>query len=70
MREGFDSDLAHDEVLFMILEGALVLIASICLTVCHPGLCLDIPWSGKARTSQISLESSSFVDLANVHTSK
>lgn len=44
LREGFQSDIASDEVLFMILEGAMLLIACLCLTIAHPGLCLGIPW--------------------------
>ncbi|CBF84276.1 hypothetical protein AN2651.2 [Aspergillus nidulans FGSC A4] len=37
---GYDSELANDEVTFMILEGAMVSIACICLTVLHPGRAL------------------------------
>jgi hypothetical protein len=35
---GFGSYLANDEVLYMILEGAMVIIASTALTVMHPGI--------------------------------
>ncbi|KAL4899200.1 hypothetical protein BDW74DRAFT_183941 [Aspergillus multicolor] len=37
---GYDSELANDEITFMILEGAMVSIACICLTVLHPGRAL------------------------------
>lgn len=37
LSEGFDSDLANDEVTFMILEGAMIAIAGILLTLAHPG---------------------------------
>jgi hypothetical protein len=30
--------LANDEVLYMILEGAMIVIASTALTVMHPGI--------------------------------
>jgi hypothetical protein len=35
---GFGSHLANDEVLYMILEGAMIIIASVALTVMHPGI--------------------------------
>jgi hypothetical protein len=35
---GFDGPLANDEVTFMVLEGAMIALASILLTVFHPGL--------------------------------
>jgi hypothetical protein len=65
LREGFDSSLANDEVAFMILEGLMVLIASICLTAGHPGVCLDIDW--KIPKNE---EPQEYVDLANVHIAK
>ncbi|KAL4996672.1 RTA1 like protein-domain-containing protein [Aspergillus recurvatus] len=39
---GYESELANDEVTFMILEGAMVSIACICLTVLHPGRALGV----------------------------
>ncbi|KAF7563969.1 hypothetical protein G7046_g142 [Stylonectria norvegica] len=38
LSQGFDSKLANDEVSFMILEGAMIVIASICLALGHPGV--------------------------------
>lgn len=38
---GFDSAVANDEVAFMVLEGAMVSITCICLTVMHPGMALQ-----------------------------
>lgn len=35
---GFGGHLANDEVSYMILEGAMVAIASVLLTVMHPGI--------------------------------
>ncbi|KAL4808593.1 RTA1 like protein-domain-containing protein [Aspergillus unguis] len=37
---GFDSALANDEIAFMILEGAMISITCLCLTVLHPGKAL------------------------------
>ncbi|KAL4993619.1 RTA1 like protein-domain-containing protein [Aspergillus recurvatus] len=37
---GFGSDLANDEVSFMILEGAMMAVACGCMSLFHPGLCL------------------------------
>lgn len=44
LSEGFDGKLANDEVTFMILEGAMVVIACICLTAFHPGVCFGGKW--------------------------
>ncbi len=35
---GFDSELARDEPSFMILEGGMLVIACVALTVVHPGI--------------------------------
>ncbi|KAL3408139.1 putative RTA1 domain protein [Aspergillus fumigatus] len=37
---GYDSDLANNEIAFMILEGAMVSITCLCLTIMHPGIYL------------------------------
>lgn len=39
LNEGFNGELANDEVLFMILEGPMIIIACVALTVFHPGIC-------------------------------
>ncbi|PWY94487.1 RTA1-domain-containing protein [Aspergillus sclerotioniger CBS 115572] len=44
LKGGFHSALANDEVDFMILEGAMIVIAIITLTVLHPGVCFDGLW--------------------------
>jgi hypothetical protein len=41
---GFHGRLANQEVTFMILEGAMICIAVICLTVFHPGLVFGQNW--------------------------
>lgn len=37
LKSGFDGALANDEVTFMILEGAMVSLAALGLTIMHPG---------------------------------
>ncbi|KAL8886374.1 MAG: hypothetical protein Q9192_006498, partial [Flavoplaca navasiana] len=69
--EGFNGHLANDEVTFMILEGAMVAIASIALTLPHPGMVFGRNWKiAKARAAasgekvpgnEISMEGSSEV---------
>lgn len=44
LSEGFDGKLANDEVTFMVLEGAMVVIACISLTVFHPGVSFGGKW--------------------------
>jgi RTA1 like protein len=41
---GFGGDLANDQISFMILEGAMIVIASFFLTVAHPGPALGQMW--------------------------
>jgi RTA1 like protein len=41
---GFNGDLANDQVSFMILEGAMIIIASFFLTAAHPGPVLGVMW--------------------------
>lgn len=42
---GLNSNLANDEVAFLILEGAMVAIAVIALSVFHPGFSFQGLWS-------------------------
>ncbi|KAL5358591.1 RTA1 like protein-domain-containing protein [Aspergillus floccosus] len=42
---GFSSDLANDEIAFMILEGASMVVACGCLSIFHPGLSLKGHWN-------------------------
>ena len=42
---GFDGALANDEVLFEILEGPMIMIATISVTVFHPGFSFAGLWS-------------------------
>ncbi|CAF9943749.1 MAG: hypothetical protein ALECFALPRED_001191 [Alectoria fallacina] len=49
---GFNGKLANDQVSFMILEGAMVVIASVALTVWHPGLVFGGFWNlNRARVT-------------------
>ncbi|KAH8819805.1 RTA1 like protein-domain-containing protein [Xylogone sp. PMI_703] len=45
LSEGFRGALANDEVTFMILEGAMIVIATSCLTFLHPGVAFRGIWS-------------------------
>lgn len=44
LREGFDGRLANDEVTFMVLEGAMIVIAVGSLTFWHPGVVYRGKW--------------------------
>ncbi|PYI11623.1 RTA1-domain-containing protein [Aspergillus sclerotiicarbonarius CBS 121057] len=44
LKGGFHSALANNEVDFMILEGAMIVIAILSLTGLHPGVCFDGLW--------------------------
>ncbi|KAK5104638.1 phospholipid-translocating ATPase rsb1 [Lithohypha guttulata] len=47
LQEGFDGKLANEEVTFMILEGPMIILACLLLTLCHPGLVFRGMWSMK-----------------------
>lgn len=51
---GLDSDLANDEVAFLVLEGAMVAIAVIALSIFHPGVAFQGLW-GKADFQLVSM---------------
>lgn len=44
LKQGFDGKLANQEVSFMILEGAMILLAIIPPTVLHPGFAFQGNW--------------------------
>jgi hypothetical protein len=45
LSEGFKGDLANDETLFMIFDGAMMLICVLVLTLAHPGITLKERWN-------------------------
>jgi hypothetical protein len=45
LSEGFEGKLANNQLQFMILDGAMVIIASICMTVMHPGFGFEKRWN-------------------------
>jgi hypothetical protein len=50
LSEGFGGRLANNQLQFMILDGAMVIIACICMTVMHPGYGFEKRWN-EARFS-------------------
>ncbi|KAI6780466.1 uncharacterized protein J7T54_002864 [Emericellopsis cladophorae] len=45
LSEGFAGELANKEVEFMILDGVMVILASLCLTIWHPGYGFGKRWN-------------------------
>lgn len=70
LQGGFHSSLANNEVVFMILEGAMLSIALLCLTILHPGICFGGQWNNtkwsfrKSRDSEMNLISETSDGLA------
>ncbi|KAJ6011870.1 hypothetical protein N7499_013160 [Penicillium canescens] len=54
LQRGFDSSLANDEVALMILEGAMVSIACICLTGLYPALLVGKNWKTPRALTLVS----------------
>ncbi|KAF4957781.1 hypothetical protein FSARC_11190 [Fusarium sarcochroum] len=44
LSEGYQSKIANDEVAFMLLEGTMIVIATACLAIGHPGACFGGQW--------------------------
>lgn len=42
---GFHGSLANNQATFMVLEGAMIAIASLCLTAVHPGVAFKGTWA-------------------------
>lgn len=68
LKDGFDSSVANNEVLFMVFEGPMLIVAGIVLTIFHPGFGFQGTYGdanyklGKAKksvksTSSLELES-------------
>lgn len=54
LQGGFSGKLANDEVLFMIFEGPMIILACIGLAVFHPGLAMRGLWSMKDFQKSVS----------------
>jgi hypothetical protein len=50
LQGGFQSGVANNEVVFMILEGPMILLAVALLTVSHPGFAFDGHWKAASWT--------------------
>ncbi|KAJ5810977.1 RTA1 domain protein [Penicillium robsamsonii] len=60
LKGGFGSDLANDQVAFMILEGAMIIIACSALTAIHPGVVFPRErWSAPAQSGLTRVASQS-----------
>ncbi|KAH6873404.1 RTA1 like protein-domain-containing protein [Thelonectria olida] len=55
---GFNGELfVKDEALFMVMEGVMIVIACVCLTVLHPAICFQGAW----HNANFSFRSSKFI---------
>lgn len=45
LSEGFGGKLANNQIEFMILDGVMVILASVCLTIWNPGFGFDGRWN-------------------------
>jgi hypothetical protein len=48
LQQGFSGPIANDEISFMILEGPMIFLAVLALTVLHPGIAYGGNWSSAA----------------------
>lgn len=70
LQQGFNGPIANDEVSFMILEGPMIFLAVLAMTVLHPGIAFGGNWNNaswsvrKSRKGDIATNSSS---IENIH---
>lgn len=62
LADGFNGKLANEEVPFMVLEGAMVILACLCLTVWHPGWVMRGVW-GQSGVRLGSEEGSELISI-------
>ncbi|KAL4925649.1 RTA1 domain-containing protein [Aspergillus undulatus] len=72
LREGFDGELANDEVTFMILEATMIALAVIALTAFHPGAAWkgqwnNAVWSTRGKNEQEYRKTSSMDSDISLH---
>ena len=48
LQQGFSGPIPNDEVSFMILEGPIIVLAVLAMTVLHPGIAFGGKWSSAA----------------------
>jgi hypothetical protein len=58
LESGFGGALANNELVFMILEGPMIMIAVVVLTAFHPGFCLGGLWASIGSSTGKSEKSS------------
>ena len=64
LQGGFDSALANQQITYMILEGAMIIIATTALTVGHPGLVFGKSGAGgQISCADIRSESSPEIEV-------
>ena len=68
LQEGFDGKLANQQVTFMILEGAMVILAVFVLTILHPAIAFQGEWHKANFAIRKSKDKS--LDMQNLHSTE
>ncbi|KPM42163.1 hypothetical protein AK830_g4430 [Neonectria ditissima] len=71
LQQGFNGPIANDEVSFMILEGPMIFLAVLAMTVLHPGIAFgdklsNATWSVKQSRKAAFATSSSYMEDINL----
>ena len=53
LESGFGGKLANEEIPFMILEGSMITIATIALSIVHPGMIFRERWSSLTKKNTL-----------------
>jgi len=68
LSDGFHGPLDNEEVTYMILEGLMIITASLLLTSFHPGRCFDGEWDGAnftLRKKKVAVAGSEETEMGN-----
>ncbi|EQB46069.1 Sphingoid long-chain base transporter RSB1 [Colletotrichum gloeosporioides] len=69
LQQGFDGPIANDEVSFMILEGPMIILAVLAMTILSPGIAFGGKWNSatwsvkKSRDAAFTASGSSMEDI-------
>lgn len=67
LQQGFNGPIANDEVSFMILEGPMIILAVLAMTILHPGFAFGGLWSSATWSIRYSTRIASDTSSSSAH---
>ena len=66
LSEGFAGELANKEPEFMVLDGVMIILACLCLTIFHPGVGFGKRWNDATFPFRISKKAKADAEAARI----